>query len=547
MTVLFDIEGDDLLNPTQIFCIALAGKNDPYPMLFHGPAVQEAVCRLVAADEIVAHNGAMYDVPVIERLCGVKLPRLHDTLIWSKFLYPDMYDHPNGPKKPNSIEAWGRHFGLEKQEHTDWTKYSPEMGVRCCRDVEILRMLYRHLKPKVTGFDFPLKLEHQVARELHGQIIHGVRFDSDAAMRLLGQLATERAGIDDEFRLIFPPKPLQMKTKVKMIPFNPKSGRQFADRLREKYGWSPTTLTESGLICMDASVLKTLEFPEARLMERRQLLKGKIEDIEAYIKAATRDGRVHGWVNGIGAVTFRMSHSDPNLGNVPRVGSPYGAECRSLFLPSESKVLVGADLSGIELRLFANAMWEFDGGAYSELVVNGDPHTANQKAAGLETRQHAKNGIYCLMYGGGDAKLGKTVGKPGEGKEVRKRWMENIPAMKQTIDMCKRSAKDYGYVVLLDGRRAPVRSDYMALNTRIQGDAAVLHKLAMVLACHETRGRAQMLLNVHDELQFETTPEDATWVGETILSCMTRAGKILKVKTPIAGAFKVGHNWKETH
>lgn len=548
--LLFDIEANALHDPTTVHCIAIA-KVGHKPRLYHGEGVQEAVNRLVAADSICAHNGMMYDVPVIERLYGVKLPYCHDTLIWSRFLYPDMYNHPCGVRKPNSIESWGRYFHMEKLPYAGgWDGYNDEMGTYCIRDVDILGRIVIHLKPMTRPFKFALKLEHVVAKRLFAQIQHGICFDVESAEKLLGELLTEQAAIDDEFAVIFPPLPKQLKTKVKYIAFNANSGKMFAARLKAKYEWKATKFTEKGNIIMDAVVLATLPYPEARLMQRRQLIKKRIEALTNWIKAyeVRGDQRIHGWVNSIGAVSHRMSHSGPNLAQVPRVGSPYGEECRALFRPSAGRVMVGGDLSGIELRLLSNRMWEYDDGEYAELVLNGDPHTFNQEAAGLETRQLAKNGMYCMMYGGGDAKLGITVGKPGKGKEVRDKWMKNVPALDSVIKHVKMMTKKRGYVVLLDGRHAPVRSPHMALNTQIQGDAAVLHKMAMVLACSKMRDwDCDMLLNIHDEQQYECGPSIAEQVGKTVVECMTEAGKILKVKTPITGEYKIGNNWKETH
>lgn len=551
--LLFDIEANALFDPTAVHCIAIAQLGEK-PQLYSGKGVQEAVNQLVAAESICAHNGTMYDVPVIERLFGVKLPYCHDTLIWSRFLYPDIYNHPCGTTKPNSIESWGAFFGLEKLGfHGPWDEYTQEMGVYCVRDVDILSKIVYQLRPDIDKYKFAVKLEHIVTKRLYAQIRHGIGFDIDGAEQLLGTLLTEQATIDDKFQEIFPPLPLQMKTKVKMISFNPGSRQMFMKRVMDKYDHNPLVTTiHRGRIYypLDNVILSKMEYPEARLLERRLLIQKRIGHVEAWIKAyeASSDGRIHGWVNSIGAVTHRMSHSGPNLAQVPKVGSPYGEECRELFIPTEGRVMVGADLSGIELRLLANRMWQFDGGEYSEIVVNGDPHTYNQEAAGIKQRDWAKNGIYCLMYGGGDKKLGNTVHRPGKGREVRDTWMKNIPALDKVIKAVKRQASKFGYVVLLDGRHVPVRSPHMALNTQIQGDAAVLHKMAMVLGCADLKYfDCHMLLNIHDEQQYECLEEDAVKVGERLVECMEKAGKALGVKTPITGGYKIGKNWKETH
>ena len=131
---------------------------------------------------------------------------------------------------------------------------------------------------------------------------------------------------------------------------------------------------------------------------------------------------------------------------------------------------------------------------------------------------------------------------------MRATWSANIPARDKWMRGVKRKARKLGYVVLLDGRRAPVRSPHMALNTQIQGDAAVLHKMAMVLGCSKLKYfDCHMLLNIHDEQQYECLKEDAVVIGEMLVECMEQSVRALGVRTPITGEYKIGTNWKETH
>jgi len=97
------------------------------------------------------------------------------------------------------------------------------------------------------------------------------------------------------------------------------------------------------------------------------------------------------------------------MAQVPRVGAPWGEECRSLFIATEGYVLVGVDASGLELRCLAHYTYPFDGGRYTEAILNGDVHTTNQEAAGLPDRDKAKTFIYALIYGAGEAKLGSII------------------------------------------------------------------------------------------------------------------------------------------
>ena len=121
------------------------------------------------------------------------------------------------------------------------------------------------------------------------------------------------------------------------------------------------------------------------------------------------DGKLRHTINPNGTVTGRASSFGPNLQQVPATRAEFGAECRGLFKPSQGYVLVGADLSGLELRCLAHFL--ADDGAYAQEVVEGDVHTANMKAAGLATRDQAKTFIYALLYGAGDSKIGSIVGK----------------------------------------------------------------------------------------------------------------------------------------
>jgi hypothetical protein len=114
----------------------------------------------------------------------------------------------------------------------------------------------------------------------------------------------------------------------------------------------------------------------------------------------------------MGTVTHRMSSSNPNLQQVTASNKEYGQEMRGLFTVPDDKVIVGADLSGLELRCLAHYMKDDN---YTEEILSGDIHTANQKAAGLATRDESKRFIYAYLYGGGDNLIGNIC---GGGKEL---------------------------------------------------------------------------------------------------------------------------------
>ena len=114
-----------------------------------------------------------------------------------------------------------------------------------------------------------------------------------------------------------------------------------------------------------------------------------------------------------------MTHRNPNMAQVPNIHSPFGKECRSCWTVPEGYKLVGIDASGLELRMLAHYMNDED---YINDVIHGDIHSTNQKLAGLKTRDQAKTFIYALVYGAGDAKIGKIAnGDIKKGKAIKAR------------------------------------------------------------------------------------------------------------------------------
>jgi DNA polymerase I-like protein with 3'-5' exonuclease and polymerase domains len=276
-----------------------------------------------------------------------------------------------------------------------------------------------------------------------------------------------------------------------------------------------------------------------------QLAEGK----EAWVKLE-KNGRIHGRVNTNGAVTGRCTHSNPNMAQVPAVRAPYGKECRELFTVAKGYKMVGADASGLELRCLAHFMGKWDEGAYAKELLEGDIHTANQKAAGLETRDQAKTFIYAFLYGAGDAKIGTVVGKgQEEGAKLRANFLKKTPALKYLKDAVEKAAKR-GYLLGLDGRKLWIRSEHAALNTLLQSAGALVMKKACCILdkmIKESGFDAKFALNVHDEWQIEVKEEVAELVGNLAVQAIRDAGDFFNFRCPLDGEFRVGNNWAETH
>lgn len=311
-------------------------------------------------------------------------------------------------------------------------------------------------------------------------------------------------------------------TPVSYIEFNPASRDHIAKVLKEVCGWVPTKQTDAGNDVVDDETLKAMVEHEVfgpEMSRKVQLIRnylvnqktlGMLADGKnAWLKKQV-NGYIHGRVNPNGAVTGRATHSAPNLAQIPGcsdkkgVGASYkGKECRQLFGASHHKdritgkpwIQVGVDASGLELRCLGHFMARFDGGAYIDVILNGDIHTVNQLAAGLPTRDNAKTFIYGFLYGAGNEKVGQIVGMFGEagkkaGKALTEKFLEQTPAIASLREMIKETlvaserweggtmqvAWKRRWIRGLDGRRVHVRSPHAALNTLLQSAGGLICK-----------------------------------------------------------------------
>ena len=264
--------------------------------------------------------------------------------------------------------------------------------------------------------------------------------------------------------------------------------------------------------------------------------------LKNWLDAVQDDGRIHGRVNTCGAVTGRMTHSSPNMAQIPS-DSLY----RQCFVVPEGSKLVGIDASGLELRMLAHYM---DDAKYTDLILNGDIHTYNQQAAGLDTRAQAKTFIYAFLYGAGDAKIGSIVGGSSrKGAQLKQRFLDSLPALLKLINKVAKHGLQ-GSLPGLDGRRVLIRSEHAALNTLLQSAGAIVMKKALVIATNKLARYGypyKLVAQVHDEFQVEVPEEYADRVGAVFRNAIREAGRQLDLRCPLDGEFKVGNNWAETH
>jgi DNA polymerase I-like protein with 3'-5' exonuclease and polymerase domains len=499
------------------------------------------------------HNGINFDAPVLRKNWNVtmKLSQVYDTLVASRLLNPSLEDG-------HSLEAWGKRLGYAKGDFSDWDNgASPEMEEYCIQDTLVTSKLYSHLVLTLQSENFSqrsIDLEHNVQAIITKQEEHGFKIDEAKSLQLLSLLKTKLDAIQIEMSSIFPErvesgrvskngKPL----KDIITPFNPGSRKQIAERLIEK-GWKPKKHTEKGSVIVDEAVLETLDYPEAKAIAEYMMLQKRIAQIESWLDAMKSDGRVHGRIITCGAITGRMTHMSPNMAQVPNSGSPYGMDCRELWTVEKGNSLVGIDASGLELRMLAHYM---NDNVYTHEIVSGDIHTANQTAAGLQTRNQAKTFIYAFLYGAGSTKIGSIVGGSAkEGQQLIDNFLRNTPKLKELREKVARIYSQKGRVQGIDGRQILVRSEHSSLNTLLQGAGAIVMKQALVLLDRKLKVSKipyKFVANVHDEWQIEAPEVYAEQVGKFGVKAIEEAGQVLEMRCPLTGEYKVGNNWKETH
>jgi DNA polymerase I-like protein with 3'-5' exonuclease and polymerase domains len=457
--------------------------------------------------------------------------------------------------------------------------YTEEMGEYCKQDVKVLVKLYKLMTGKGMS-KVALKMEHKIAQITHKQTQNGWKFDLRKATHLLAAIKEEMFIAEDEVRKVFKPLPvwiplnhpgLKCKNKDGTISkryqaqldkgayykdcewgydtypeFNLGSRQQIA-RYLQHFGWTPKEFTELGTAIVSETILDAIEIPEGKLIAKYLMLQKRLGLVSAWIDAVDETGRIHGKVNTCGAVTGRMTHSSPNLAQVPASHSPYGEDCRELFTVDDGYCLVGMDASGLELRMLAHYMNDED---YTNEVINGDIHTANQRAANLESRDKAKTFIYAFLYGAGDSKIGSVVGGTAkDGKRLKQDFLKNTPALKKLRTRVTASA-DTGSLIGLDGRVLHVRSPHAALNTLLQSAGAIVMKRAVVLLDHFSQVYKidyKLVGQIHDEVQVEVAEKQADFFGDLAVNCVRRAGKDFKLNCPLDGDYKIGTTWRETH
>ena len=540
-TLVIDIETDGL-DYNRIHCLVTLDVDNNIVKTFLNPVGVHEYFN--SFDKIVAHNGLTFDFPALRKLWGVTVPvaRQRDSLTLSRMAKPDR-------EKGHGLKAWGERLGFHKGSYEEsWEQLTDEMIAYCEQDVLLCAKVYGIVCEETKDFsEKAIEDEHRMQRLASHVEENGFAFDKKLAHKMYSKLLLEQEEIVVQMQDTFEPEVIQLKTKTKLKPFNPASRKQIGERLIEK-GWKPRGFTPTGQPKVDESTLEDCDIPEAQILARYFMLQKRTAMIDSWLKSCGEEDRVHCHYHTLGAITNRMSCSNPNLQQIPSLRKPFGLECRQMWKSDYGNVLIDTDAAGLELRVLAHYM---DDAEYTTEILNGDIHTANQNMAGLDTRDQAKTFIYALLYGAGDAKIGSVVnGTAKDGKALRERFLSNLPSFSRLREAVVHKGTTEGRLRAIDGRQIVVRHPHASINTLIQGSSAVLMKKWFMNTAATMKARktgAKLVAMIHDEMVIECGKESVDSVSDCVKIAISQVNQEYNLRCKLDCDVQIGNNWSEIH
>jgi len=425
-------------------------------------------------------------------------------------------------------------------------------------DADVAWQLCRELSRQMTDPELTKlfrDVEMPLVEVLSDMELRGVAVDVDLLARLSGEMADRMTALRDEIHHLVG------------RAFNVDSTKQLAEVLFDERKLRVVKKTQTGR-STDAEVLETLAAettdPVPRLvLEYREMAKLKGTYVDALPEMISKKtGRIHPSFHQTGAVTGRLSCSDPNLQNIP-IRTEAGAKIRRAFVPGhKGHVLIKADYSQIELRVLAHFCGDEalaaafredrDIHAFVASQIEGIPLEQVTK----EQRSGAKTVNFGIVYGQSAFGLARQTGMSvSDAKIFIAKYFDRYPRIRGFLDSCIEHARKHGYVKTILGRRRAIAdinsrnqtarnaAERFAVNTVVQGSAADLIKMAMIRIdrrIHREKRPSKMLLQVHDELVFEV-PRNAV-AAEAAMIREEMAGA-LDLTVPIKVDVASGMNW----
>lgn len=621
-----DLEADGLLaEATVVHCGVFKNQATGVVTKFRPTQIKQMLAFMDTIDVMIMHNGIGYDWPLLEKLHKYRFKgKRVDTLIMSRLLNPKRVIPPNCLNRgagPHSLEAWGYRVGRGKPSHDDWQVFSEAMLHRCTEDVEILQLVYRALMDESKGGKWrdAFLLSFELFDNLQKQETYGWLVDQVHMKSCINQLTRWIAKIDHVITPYLPTiieieetkkdgvlnyvkKPFLKSGEYSesvvswcaragldvdsrpvggcfsRIAFR-KSDLNSNDETKDfllQSGWEPLEWnTNDDGERTSAKLSKDDPFEGingkiGKLVAKRVQCRQRRSIVEGLQKIVRPDGRIGSAVNML-AVTARATHR--NIVNIPKATSFYGKQMRRIFTSKEGFALVGTDSDGCQLRMLAGRM---NNPKYTEALCKGkkenktDNHSLTAAIGELESRDIAKNVMYCLLFGGGDVKLAKTAKKPADaGAILRDRLYRGLEGLGELMESLvlewRKTAKqrynaqfrrmEYynGFITGLDGRPIQVPYEHQLLVYLLQSDEAIMMTKAYNKMCADLSKKYTYGVDYgvvcwyHDEYTVECRLEIAEDVRQISEDAIRWAGEFYQISCPHLGQGKIGKNWYSIH
>ena len=509
-----------------------------------------------------------YDALVFLRN-GITLRPVDDTMLCSFVL--------EGGAGKHSMDALAeRHLGLQTIKYKDVVgtgkkqitfDYVP-LEKACdyaAEDADITLRLHRQFKRQLVEEKMVAvyeTIERPLISVLIGMEKVGIRVDQTMLKRLSRDFAQRLGGLEDEIKTLAGED------------FNVGSPKQLGEILFDKLGLPGAKKTKTGAYQTDARVLEDLAAGghdlATRVLDWRQLSKLKSTYTDSLVEDVNLEtGRIHTSYSMAGAQTGRLSSTDPNLQNIP-IRTEEGRKIRQAFVPKEGCKLISLDYSQIELRVVAHMagidalIQAFHDGADIHAITASQVFDVPIDRMEPMVRRKAKAINFGIIYGISAFGLARQLGiEQKEAKVYIEAYFERYPGIKDYMERLKAECRKSGMVETLFGRRIHLPgindknhmtrnyAERQAINAPVQGTAADIIKRAMIRvpqALQKKKLKAEMLLQVHDELLFEAPVLEVDGVIEIISQVMENAvGPAVSLSVPLDVEVGVGDNWDEAH
>lgn len=486
-----------------------------------------------------------FDVSVAHYLIQPEMRHAADTLL-SKYLRLNM------PLFPVLTVKKGSKTGIASLE-----EISTYACHEACGAVMLKPLLSKEIEKEGMTKLFT-EVELPISPVLAKMEISGVRLDVDALNEAAHQLETKLSSLESEIYVLADEE------------FNVSSPSKVGEILFDKLQLDPKAKkTKTGQYSTSEDILEKIAGKNpivGKILMYRQLKKlltTYLTALPAAINPAT--GKVHTVYNQTVTATGRISSSAPNLQNIP-VREEQGREIRRAFIADEGHLFLSADYSQIELRLVSDfahdeTMLEaFRNGDDIHAITAAKIYHKNPDEVTPDERRHAKTANFGILYGISPFGLSSRLGIPrADAKMIIDNYFETFPTIKRYMHDSVENARDNGYVSTKMGRKRrlpdinsknPVVRGYAernAINAPIQGAAADIIKVAMVAIDKEfveKKLNSRMIMQVHDELNFDVLPEELPIVQEIVTRCMENA---YSGDVRLTASSGVASNWLDAH